>query len=111
MSIGSENIKLRFDAPRVTFPGEAVPYLLSTTDAFIILVGSLFGAVSYHLLSVTPLPDLTAYFALGLIASFIYVARQSGRAHYDLEQAAKPAVEIAEVLVCWFTTVLLLAFF
>lgn len=112
MSIATEaNIKLRVDAARVTFPCEAIPYLLSTTDAFIVLVASLFGAISYHTISATPLPDLAAYFALGLIASFIHIARQSGRGYYDFEQVAKPGVEIVEVLICWFSTVMLLAFF
>jgi Undecaprenyl-phosphate glucose phosphotransferase len=112
MSIGTEvAIKPRLDAPRATFSSEAIPYLLSTADALVVLVASLFGAVSYHTLSAVPLPDLDAYFALGLIASFIHIARQSGRGYYDLEQVAKPRVEIVEVLICWFSTVLLLAFF
>jgi Undecaprenyl-phosphate glucose phosphotransferase len=112
MSIETEaDIKLRLDAPRVTFPCEAIPYLLSTTDALIVLVASLFGAISYHTISATPLPDLDAYFALGLIASFIHIVRQSGRSYYDLEQVAKPGVEIVEVLICWFSTLMLLAFF
>jgi Undecaprenyl-phosphate glucose phosphotransferase len=111
MSIGTENVGLGLDASRVTFPGEAIPYVLSTVDALIVLIASLFGAVTYHTLSVTPLPDLAAYFALGLIASFIYIARQSGRGYYDLEQATKPAVEFVEVVLCWSTTILLLAFF
>jgi Undecaprenyl-phosphate glucose phosphotransferase len=96
---------------RPSFSSEAVPYLVSSTDALIILFVSLFGAVSYHWASETPVPDLAAYFALGLIASFIHIARQSGRGYYDVEQVAKPGVEIVEVLVCWFTTALLLAFF
>jgi len=112
MSIGTEaNIKLRLDAPRAAFPSEAIPYLLSTTDAFIVLVASVFGAISYHTITATPLPELDAYFALGLIASFIHIVRQSGRAYYDFEQVAKPGVEIVEVLICWFSTVMLLAFF
>src|SRR6266481_3896650 len=107
MSIGTEaNIKLRLDAPRAAFPSEAIPYLLSTTDAFIVLVASAFGAISYHTITATPLPELDAYFALGLIASFIHIVRQSGRAYYDFEQVAKPGVEIVEVLICWFSTVM-----
>jgi Undecaprenyl-phosphate glucose phosphotransferase len=112
MLIGTEaDLNLRLDVPRATFPSETIPYLLSTTDALIVLVASVAGAVSYHTLSATPLPDLDAYFALGLIASFIHIVRQSGRSYYDFEQAAKPGVEIVEILICWFSTVLLLAFF
>ena len=95
----------------VMFPCEAVPYLLSTVDALVILFASLFGGFIYHWASGTPIPDLSAYFALGLIASFIHIVRLGGRGYYDFESAAKPAVEIVEVLISWFTTGLMLAFF
>ena len=104
MSIGSEiggrksEVTSSFE-PRTTFPCEAVPYLVSTADAVIILIASLLGAVAYHWLSDTPVPDLTAYFALGLIASFIHIARQGGRGYYDFERLAKSGVEVAEVLI------------
>ena len=117
MFIGSEtrdpksNAKASFERPRTTFPCEAVPYLLSTADALIILLVSLFGSFFYHSIVDTPIPELTPYVALGLIASFIYILRLGGRGYYDFERAAKPGVEITEVLICWFTTTLLLAFF
>jgi Undecaprenyl-phosphate glucose phosphotransferase len=117
MSIGSEisdrksDVKAALESPRATFPCEAIPYLLSTADALIILVVSLFGGFFYHWVTGTAIPDLTAYVALGLIASFIHIVRLSGRSYYDFERAAKPGVEIAEVVICWFTTTLLLAFF
>jgi undecaprenyl-phosphate galactose phosphotransferase/putative colanic acid biosynthesis UDP-glucose lipid carrier transferase len=95
----------------VTFPCEAVPYLLSTVDALVILFSSLFGGFIYHWASGTPIPDLSAYFALGLIASFIHIVRLGGRGYYDFESAARPTVEIVEVLISWFTTGLMLAFF
>jgi Undecaprenyl-phosphate glucose phosphotransferase len=100
-----------FERPRVNFPCEAVPYLLATADALIILIFCLFGAFFYHWMFRSPLPDLAAYFALGLIASFIHIARLGGRGYYDFERAAKPGVEIIEVLLSWFTTGLILAFF
>ena len=117
MTIGSEvgdqkpELKASLDRPSVTFPCEAVPYLLSTADALVILFASLFGGFIYHWSTGTPIPDLFAYFALGLIASFIHIVRLGGRGYYDFESAAKPTVEIAEVLVSWFTTGLMLAFF
>jgi Undecaprenyl-phosphate glucose phosphotransferase len=116
MSIGSEitnreSVVQASVGSRTTFPCEAIPYLLSTTDALIILTVSLFGGFFYHWVTETPIPDLTAYVALGLIASFIHIVRLGGRGYYDFERAAKPGVEIAEVLICWFTTTLLLAFF
>jgi undecaprenyl-phosphate galactose phosphotransferase/putative colanic acid biosynthesis UDP-glucose lipid carrier transferase len=117
MSIGSEisndhsDVTRPFGSPRASFPSEVLPYLLSTADALIILLISLFGAFFYHWATGTPVPDLTAYVALGLIASFIHIVRLSGTGYYDFERAAKPNVEITEVVICWFTTTLLLAFF
>jgi Undecaprenyl-phosphate glucose phosphotransferase len=117
MSVGSEagqgkvTSEKSAGSPPVTFPCDAIPYLLSTADAMIILLVSLFGGFFYHWVLQTPIPDLTAYFALGLIASFIYVVKLSGRGYYDFETAAKPDVEIVEVLFAWFTTGLMLAFF
>jgi Undecaprenyl-phosphate glucose phosphotransferase len=105
------NLNAAVESPRAWFPCEAVPYLVSTADALIVLLASLLGAVFYHWASETPVPDLAAYFALGLIASFIHIARQGGHGYYDFERVAKPGVEIVEVLICWFTTALLLAFF
>jgi Undecaprenyl-phosphate glucose phosphotransferase len=105
------NLEATFESPRTAFPSEAVPYLVSSADALVVLLASLFGAISYHWASETPVPDLTAYFALGLIASFIHIARLGGRGYYDFERVAKPTVEVVEVLICWFTTALLLAFF
>jgi len=118
MSIGSEatdrkseELESPPERPSVAFPCEAVPYLLSTTDALLILFASLFGGFSYHWVTGTPIPDLSAYFALGLVASFIHIVRLGGRGYYDFENAAKPTVEIVEVLISWFSTGLMLAFF
>jgi Undecaprenyl-phosphate glucose phosphotransferase len=95
----------------LAFPCEAVPYLLSTAEAIIILLASLCGCFAYHWITDTPIPDLSAYFALGLAASFVHILRLSGHSYYDFESAAKPTVEIAEILVSWLTTALMLAFF
>jgi Undecaprenyl-phosphate glucose phosphotransferase len=117
MTMGSEvsdqkpGLKVSLESPSVIFPCEAVPYLLSTADALVVLFASLFGGFIYHWSTGTPIPDLSAYFALGLIASFIHIVRLGGRGYYDFESAAKPTVEIVEVLVSWCTTGLMLAFF
>jgi Undecaprenyl-phosphate glucose phosphotransferase len=116
MSLGSEITNSEPAAetrpgPRATFPCEAIPYLLSTTDALIILLVSLFGGIFYHWVTDSPIPELTPYVALGLIASFIHIVRLGGRGYYDFERAAKPGVEAGEVLICWFSTAFLLAFF
>jgi undecaprenyl-phosphate galactose phosphotransferase/putative colanic acid biosynthesis UDP-glucose lipid carrier transferase len=104
-------LKVFPESPRVTFPCEAVPYLLSTVDALVILLSSLFGAFIYHWLTGIPIPDPSAYFAVGLIASLTHIVRLSGAGYYEFESAAKPTVELVEVLVSWFTTGLILAFF
>jgi undecaprenyl-phosphate galactose phosphotransferase/putative colanic acid biosynthesis UDP-glucose lipid carrier transferase len=44
------------------------------------------------------------------LASFIHILRISGTGYYDFPDCASPA-EIGAILVCWFTTGLLLAFF
>jgi undecaprenyl-phosphate glucose phosphotransferase len=92
-------------------PCEVIPYLLSTGEALIILSADLFGCFVYHWLSDTPIPDLSAYFAVGLFASFVQIAQLSGRGFYDFESAAKPTVEFVEITVSWLTTMLVLAFF
>ena len=95
----------------LALPCEAIPYFLSTGEALIILFAALFGCFFYHWLSDAPIPDLAAYFALGLFASFIHIARLSGRGFYDFENAAKPTVEVVEITLSWLTTALVLAFF
>src|ERR1700751_102799 len=97
--------------PSVAVPCAAEPYFLPTGEGAVILFAYLFGCFVYHWLSDTPTPDLSAYFALGLFASFIHIARLSGRGFYDFENAAKPTVEVVEILISWFTTALVLAFF
>ena len=69
------------------------------------------GGIGYHLFIGNPLPDVLPYCAVGLLASFIHILRMSGSGYYDFPDCAKPRVEIGEILICWFTTGLLLAFF
>jgi Undecaprenyl-phosphate glucose phosphotransferase len=116
MAIGTEIVKREdvrphADARRAVCSLEAIPYLISSADALVVLGAGLFGAVFYHWASDTPLPELTGYFALGLIASFIHIVRQGGRGYYDFDQVGKPGVEIAEILISWLSTGFLLAFF
>ena len=54
---------------------------------------------------------MVPYAGVGLLASFIYILRMSGGGHYDFPECAKPHVEIAKILIYWFTTGLFLAFF
>ena len=111
--VGNQEPELAVSLQRASsvLPCEAVPYLLSTADALFILLASLFGCFAYHWMSDAPIPDLSSYFALGLFASFIHIARLSGRGYYDFEKAAKPAVEIVQVAISWLGTGLILTFF
>jgi Undecaprenyl-phosphate glucose phosphotransferase len=88
---------------------EVIPYLLSTVDAMIILLVTVLAGSFYHWVSGTGISDLAEY-ALGFAASFSHVVCLGRGGYYDFERAAKPRVEVVEVVSCWFTTVLLLAF-
>ena len=97
--------------PRVSFSREAIPYFLATADAFIILLSCTVGGIAYQLSVGNPMPGIQPQFAVGLLASLIYTLRMRGSGSYDFPGSAKPRVEIKEILVCWSTTGLILAFF
>jgi Undecaprenyl-phosphate glucose phosphotransferase len=97
--------------PPASFSSDAIPYLLSTADAFIILLSSVVSGIGYQLVIGNSMPDILPHCAVGLLASFIHILRMSGSGYYDFPDSAKPRVEIGQILVCWFTTGLLLAFF
>ena len=88
-----------------------MPYILSTTDAFIILITSIVSGIVYQLALGNEVPSILPHAAVGLLASFIYILRMSGLGYYDFPDCAKPHVETVNILVYWFTTGLLLAFF
>src|SRR5882757_6975238 len=117
MSIGSDirdnlgKLEDPLSKPPARFSSGAVPYLLSTADAFVILLSSVAGGVGYQLAIGNAVPNILPHCAVGLLASFIHILRMSGSGYYDFPDSAKPRVEISEILVCWFTTGLLLAFF
>jgi Undecaprenyl-phosphate glucose phosphotransferase len=90
---------------------DAVPYLLPALDAAAIILASVLGGIGYQLSAGYFFPDLRPYLAVGLFASFIHVLRLRGRGYYQVSKSAKPGVEFGEVLLCWCTTGLILAFF
>ncbi len=92
------------------FSSGAIPYLLSTSDAFVILLSSIAGGIAYQLSIGNPTPSILPFCQIGLLASFIHVLRMSGTGYYDFSDSAKPGVEIRQILVVWFSTGLLLAF-
>jgi Undecaprenyl-phosphate glucose phosphotransferase len=116
MSIGSDirHKTGQFDdfssEPPASFSNDAIPYFLSTADAFIIVLSSLAGGIGYQLSAGYPMPDVLPHCAVGLLASLIHILRMRGSGYYDFPENAKPRVEIVEILVSWFTTGLLLAF-
>jgi Undecaprenyl-phosphate glucose phosphotransferase len=96
-----------------TCPKEVVPVLLSTVDAAIILISIFVGGIGYHLFlgsAGNATADSVSYCAVGLLAGLLYTLRMKTSGHYGFPDSAKPGVEIGEILVCWFTTGLLLAF-
>src|SRR6202044_3387379 len=104
MSIGSD---IRDDANKpesvsrreTVFSSAAVPYVLSTMDAFVIVSSSLLGGIGYQFVAVNPIASVLPYWAVGLLASFIHILRMSGSVYYDFPESAKPRVEIGEILV------------
>ena len=80
-------------------------------DAFVILLSCIAGGIAHQLSVGNPMPDILPHCAICLLASIIYILRMSGNSYYDFPDSAKPRVEIREILVCWFTTGLMLAFF
>lgn len=93
----------------IKFPVELIPNLLSALDAFIIWFSCLTGGVIYQLLTAGHEFGMQSQFGVGLLAAFIYTLRMNGTGYYALQESAKPRVEAREILVCWFTTGLLLA--
>src|SRR5882762_5265630 len=108
MSIGSDiktsQLEGLSSAPRASCSSEAVAYILSAADAFIIVISSLAGGIGYTLSVGYPMPNVLPYCGVGLLASLIHILRMRGSDYYDFPDCAKPRVEIAEILVCWFTT-------
>ena len=93
----------------LSFSSETIPYGSAAVDAFIIMACGLAGAISYQLAAGNPIPDLAPQLAVGVLASLFYIVRMSRNGFYHLPRSATPRVEIAEILVSWFVTGLLLA--
>src|ERR1700722_5484582 len=116
MSIGSEIHDKRplvdlAGTRSINFSGPLIPYVLAFGDGFAILLSSLAGGIGYNFLAGNPIPDLTPYFAVGLLASIIYILQMNRKGYYVFPDRAKPGVEINDVVISWCTTGLLLALF
>src|SRR5246500_3603118 len=113
MSIQSgvhDKIEVEYSAHRSNFfDAESIYYLLLAVDACIILLSCLVSEIGYHLLVGGRVPEILPLCAIGSLAGLIYMLRMNGSGYYELQEGAKPRLEMREILVCWFTTGLLLA--
>jgi undecaprenyl-phosphate galactose phosphotransferase/putative colanic acid biosynthesis UDP-glucose lipid carrier transferase len=113
MTAGSgvqDKIEIEYSTNRATFfDAELIFYLLLAVDACIIPLSCLVSEVGYHLLVGAYIPEILPLCAVGSLAAFIYMLRMNGSGYYHLQECAKPRLEMREILVCWFTTGLLLA--
>src|ERR1700761_8014123 len=114
MSISSEirdERSLTETAGRVKFrfPGPAVPYLLAAADGIAVVVSGLAAGIGYNFSVGSPIPDVTPYFAVGLLAAVIQFLQMNRKGYYAFPDSARPGVEINDILVSWSTTGLLLA--
>jgi Undecaprenyl-phosphate glucose phosphotransferase len=92
-----------------SFPVELISHTLPALDALIILLLCLAASIGYRLSIGDPNFELVPQCAAGFLAGFIYILRMNGSGFYELQGSAKPGLEVREILVCWFTTGLLLA--
>jgi Undecaprenyl-phosphate glucose phosphotransferase len=116
MSIGSE---IRDEVPLADlsagrplyFSSPVVSCVLALADAVTIILSGLAGGIGYNLIAGNALPVIAPYFALGLLASILYVSQVNRKGYYVFPDSAKRGVEINDILTCWVTTGLLLALF
>jgi Undecaprenyl-phosphate glucose phosphotransferase len=95
---------------RSVFSCEAVPYVLATADAMVILIACLSGGIFYHWMIDSPPPSLFSLCGVGLAASFIYTLRIGGN-YYDFKTSSESPVEAGQIFVSWTTSAFFLAFF
>src|SRR5262249_6921225 len=103
-----EEIQYSIGRSLATFSIEFIQFILPASDALIIILSCLVSGIGYHLLIGDPF-EVLPLCAIGSLASLIYILRMNGSGYYELRESATPRVELREILVCWFTTGLLLA--
>jgi Undecaprenyl-phosphate glucose phosphotransferase len=108
--IGDKVVQLEhLSSKRTGISSDTVPFLLSVVDVIIVLLSCLAGGIGYQLAAGYSMPDIMPLCTVGLLAGFIHVVRMNWDGYYDFPDSAKSGVEVREILVCWFTTGLLLA--
>jgi undecaprenyl-phosphate galactose phosphotransferase/putative colanic acid biosynthesis UDP-glucose lipid carrier transferase len=105
------NSKVR-PSPSLDFSisSEAIPSILLTIDFASVLLSSLIGGLAYQYAAGNSVPSYAPYYATGLLAGVIYVLRMSAKGFYKFPDNGVRPIEMGEILSCWSTTVLLLAF-
>src|SRR5690242_7383509 len=91
------------------FRPELIPYFLPVVDACIILLSCFISGIGYHFVVAGHMAEILPLCAVGSLASVIYILRMNGSGHYELQEGTKPRLEVREILMCWFTTGLMLA--
>jgi Undecaprenyl-phosphate glucose phosphotransferase len=104
----SDELQYSVGRSAANFPTEVIPYFLPALDAFVITFCCVASGIGYHLAIGGPL-EILPLCAVGSLASLIYILRMNSSGYYGLQEAAKPHLELRAVLLCWFTTGLLLA--
>ena len=105
-----DKIEIEYSVGRPSFfRAEFIFCLLLAVDAFTILLSGLVSGIGYQLLNGGYVPEILPLCAVGVLTSLIYILRMNGSGYYELQEGAKPRLEVREILVCWFTTGLLLA--
>ena len=105
-----DKIEIEYSINRSSFFRlEFVFCLLLTVDALVIVLSCLVSGVGYHLWMGVHVAEILPLCVVGSLASLIYTFRMNGSGYYEIQESAKPRLEVREILVCWFTTGLLLA--
>lgn len=106
----SQQARYTADQSSKTLSSNFVSYLLLSSDALIVLASALIAGVGYRFLAGKTGSDYVLQCGIGLLAGTLYVLRMNGSGHYNFQEIAKPRVELRDILMCWFSTGLLLAF-
>ena len=103
-----DELKYSVSGSAANFSTEVIPYILPALDGLVIVLSCVASGIGYHLAIGGPL-EILPLFAVGSLASLIYILRMNGQGYYGLQETVKPRLELHAVLVCWFSTGLLLA--
>ena len=105
-----DKIEIEYSIHRSSFfHPEFIFCLLLTVDSLVIVLSCLVSGVGYHLWMGSYAVEILPLCVVGSVASLIYTFRMNASGYYEIQESAKQRLEVREILVCWFTTGLLLA--